>query len=146
MTGALFGTPFFIPLDAVYFALKMFLRTIKFSFVFATGWLMLITLLLCIPGTRLPKVQWHDKIFLDKWIHVFLFLVLVFLWCRAYTIKTKKIFLLITVLCIVYGVVMELVQEYLIPFRSFDLRDMIANSIGAVAGYFISVKRLITDR
>lgn len=104
---------------------------------------MLITLLLCIPGTKLPKVQWHDKIFLDKWIHFFLFLVLVFLWCRTYTIKTKKKFLLVTVLCIVYGIAMELVQQYFIPFRFFDLRDMIANSLGAIAGYFISARRLI---
>ena len=119
------------------------MRTIKFPFVFAAGWLMLITLLLCIPGTKLPKVQWHDKIFLDKWIHFFLFLVLVFLWCRTYTIKTTKKFLLVTVLCIVYGIAMELVQQYFIPFRSFDLRDMMANSLGAIAGYFISARRLI---
>ncbi|HET9744569.1 MAG TPA: VanZ family protein [Chitinophagaceae bacterium] len=124
----------------------MFLRTIKFSFVFAVGWLILITLLLCIPGTRLPKLQWHDRIFLDKWIHIFLFLVLVFLWCRAYPVKARKIFLIITIVCILYGVVMELVQQYFIPFRSFDLRDMIANSIGAAAGYFVSAKRLITNR
>jgi VanZ family protein len=124
----------------------MLLRTIKFSFAFAAGWLMLTTLLFCIPGTKLPKMQWHDKIFLDKWIHVFLFAVLVFLWCKAYVIKTKKIFLSITALCVVYGVVMELVQQHFIPFRSFDVRDMIANSIGAVTGYFISVKRLITKR
>ena len=143
MTGALFGAPFFIPRYAVYFAQKIFLKTKKSSFVFAAGWLMLITVLLCMPGTKFPKVQWSDKIFLDKWIHFFLFLVLVFLWCRAYNLKTKKTFLFITILSIVYGIIMELVQQYFIPFRSFDVRDMIANSVGAVAGYFISVKRLI---
>ena len=145
MTGALFGAPFFISRDAVYFAQNIFLRTIKFSFVFAAGWLLLITLLLCTPGSKFPKVNWHDKIFLDKWIHFILFLVLVYLWCRAYNIKTKKTFIIITILSVAYGIIMELVQQYFIPFRFFDLRDMIANSLGAVAGYFIAAKRLITN-
>jgi len=39
-----------------------------------------------------------------------------------------------------YGIVMEIVQHYFIPFRSFDIGDMIADSIGAIAGYFISVR------
>ncbi len=143
MTGALSGAPFFIPPDAVYFAQKINLRTLKSSFAFAIVWLTLITFLLCIPGSKFPKVQWHNKIFLDKWVHFFLFLVLVFLWCRAYNIRSKRTFFLITILSIAYGIIMELVQQYFIPFRFFDVRDMIANSLGAAAGYFISVKRLI---
>jgi VanZ family protein len=103
-----------------------------------------MTVLFCIPGTSLPKVKWDAKVWLDKWIHLVLFLMLVFLWCRAYSIKTKKIFILITILGIAYGIFIELVQQYLITLRSFDLRDMIANSIGAVAGYFISVKRFLS--
>lgn len=146
MTGALFGAPFFIQRDAVYLAQKIFLRTVNFSFVFAVSWLLLITFLLCIPGTRLPKVQWDDKIWLDKWIHLLLFLFLVLLWCRAYFIKTKKVFILITILSITYGIIMELVQQYFIPFRSFDIRDMTANSIGAIAGYFISIKQFLSKR
>lgn len=144
MTGALFGAPFLFSSPAL-FCTKDHLRANRFPFVFAVLWLLLITVLLCIPGTKLPKIQWHNKIFLDKLIHVALFLVLVFLWCRAYTIKTKKIFISITVLSICYGIMMELVQQYFIPFRSFDLRDMLANSIGALAGYFISIKRFISN-
>lgn len=105
----------------------------------------MITVLLCIPGTRLPKVRWDDNIWLDKWIHLVLFLVLVFLWCKAYITKTKKVFIIITSLSIIYGVAMELVQQYFIPFRSFDYADMIADSVGSIAGYFISVKRFVNN-
>ena len=132
----------FILNHAAYFAQKNFLKTTKSSFVFAIGWLLLITILLCIPGTRLPKVSWSDKIWLDKWIHIFLFLVLVFLWCKACkTIYSKRNFIIVTLLSIVYGIAMEIVQHYFIPFRSFDYDDIIADGLGSVGGYFISVKR-----
>ena len=139
MTGALFGAPFFI----CYFAENIFLKAIRSKIVFSIAWLLLMTVLLCIPGTRLPKINWSSKIFLDKWIHVFLFLVLIILWCRAILRKTKNRFLIITLLGIMYGIVMEIVQHFFIPFRSFDYADMVANSIGAIAGCFISVKRFI---
>lgn len=54
--------------------------------------------------------------------------------------------MLVTILSIAYGIIMELVQQYFIPFRSFDIRDMTANSIGAIAGYFISIKQFLSKR
>jgi VanZ family protein len=42
---------------------------------------------------------------------------------------------------IVYGIAMEIVQKYFIPFRSFDLMDILADGIGCVAGYFFAIKR-----
>ena len=115
---------------------------------FAIGWLLLVTALLCIPGTQFPKITWQNKIWLDKWIHVFLFLILVFLWCRTYlnkhsTSQLKTKFINVTILSIIYGAAMEIVQHYFIPFRSFDYGDMIADTIGSGTGYFISVKRFL---
>ena len=144
MTGALFGAPFLFSSSRFILHKKFSLGIKRSSFVLAAGWLILITTLLCIPGTQLPKMQWDDKIWLDKWIHLLLFAVLVFLWCKAWIIKTKKNFVLITILSITYGIVMEFVQLYFIPFRSFNYADMIANSAGCVAGYFISLKRFPT--
>jgi VanZ family protein len=122
------------------------LRNRKSLFVFAVGWLVFVTILLCIPGTELPKVTWSTKIWLDKWVHIFLFFVLVWFWCKVYrsmdVVNAKKTFIIITVLSIVYGIIMEIIQHYFIPFRSFDFGDMIADSIGAIAGYFISLRRL----
>jgi len=106
----------------------------------------MVTMLLCIPGSTLPKINWPDKIWLDKWVHFFLFLMLVLFWCRAYLIKgskvnVKKIFFTITILSVIYGIGMEIVQHYFIPFRSFDYGDMIADALGSVAGYFFSINR-----
>jgi len=124
------------------------LRTSK-AFIIAAAWLLIITILLCIPGTKLPKINWNDKLLFDKWIHVLLFLILVLVWCWAYSHKkgqrlnAKKIFISITILAILYGVAMEIVQHFFIPFRSFDLADMIADGLGSITGYLISIKRFV---
>ena len=116
--------------------------------LFAVIWLVFVTVLLCTPGSRLPKINWQDKVLLDKWAHVFLFFVMVILWCRVYKsgLEIKKTFITITILSILYGVAMEVVQHYFIPMRSFDVWDMFADSVGAVAGYFISIKRFLKTK
>jgi VanZ family protein len=120
------------------------LKTFNTALVVAIGWLLIITILLCIPGTELPKFKWDNKIWLDKWVHIFLFLVLVLFWCRAYSkIPTdkKNTFVVITILSVLFGIAMEVVQHYFIPFRSFDLTDILGDAVGSVIGYFISIKR-----
>jgi VanZ family protein len=121
----------------------------KFLFFLAIGWLALITILLCIPGTSLPKVGWSDKMLLDKWVHIFLFLVLVWLWCttnkKVDAFKVKRNFITITILSIVYGIIMEIIQHFFIPFRSSDVGDIIADSIGSIGGYFISIRRFLKN-
>ena len=38
----------------------------------------------------------------------------------------------------VYGIVMEVLQHYFIPFRSFDWGDVVADCVGAIVGYMIA--------
>jgi VanZ family protein len=127
------------------------LKHFRTAFLFAFAWLLFVTILLCTPGTKLPRIGWSDEIWLDKWAHIFLFFVLVFLWCRAYikrglAISIKKIFFTIAILSTAYGIGMEIVQHYFIPFRSFDYGDMIADGIGSIAGYIISVNRFVKNK
>jgi len=74
-------------------------------------------------------------------------MILIILWCKAYSHKknlltnNRKIFFQIMILGFLYGILMELVQKYFIPFRSFDLIDIVADGIGCVAGYFFSMKK-----
>ena len=129
-----------------YFRKKSELKKSSLGVAVAIGWLLFLTILLCTPGSRLPKLDWSNKIWLDKWAHIFLFFVLVVLWCRVYLLKKvntalKRIFITILILSVIYGVVMEIIQHFLIPFRSFDYGDMIADAIGSAAGYLASVRR-----
>jgi VanZ family protein len=107
----------------------------------ALTWLIIVTVLLCLPGSALPKENWFDKIWLDKWIHIGLFLVMVYLWClyvSGYEGKKMRYFRQIATYFFLYGVAMELVQKYLIPNRSFDLKDILADGLGCGIGLLIS--------
>jgi VanZ family protein len=113
------------------------------SLFFALSWLIVTTTLLCLPGSAFPQENWFGKIWLDKWIHIFLFGGLVFCWCRAagsFSNRTQKLFMEIALYFILYGVAMELVQKYFIPNRSFDLKDITADTVGCAVGLFFSVR------
>jgi VanZ family protein len=120
------------------------LRRSTVSLLLATVWFITSLVLLTLPGSDLPQENWLDKIYFDKWVHIGMFALLVFLWCwalskRKGTFPGLKIFFLrITVAAIVYGILMEFVQRYFVPGRSFDVTDMIADAVGAFIGFFYS--------
>jgi len=101
--------------------------------LFAVLWLILITVLLTLPGSAFPKENWLNEIWMDKWIHVFLFAVLVFLWAKV----VGKIYPIMGLLAIIYGIGMEYIQLYFVKNRSFDVGDILADSAGALIGTLI---------
>ncbi len=119
------------------------LRKKGVSYAAAIAWFFISVYLLTLPGTKFPKEDWLNKIWIDKWVHIFLFGVLTWLWCRAVTNKAKRIFVLVGLLCTLYGIGMEFVQRYCIAFRSFDGWDIVADAAGAVLGVWYSTRRYI---
>jgi VanZ family protein len=116
-------------------------------FIPAITWFLFTLVLLCLPGSTLPKYPWLAVIHADKWVHIFLFFVLCFLFgwplrSGAYShVQLKKWFLLIALSGIVYGTIMEFVQKYWIPDRSFELGDILADSTGSLLAYFYCIKK-----
>jgi VanZ family protein len=112
------------------------------------GWLIICTVLLCMPGSAFPESSWLDNIPLfDKWVHIGMFAIMTFLICKMAKVldhATKKTFILIALFCFAYGVLMEFVQHYWIPYRSFDGWDMVADGIGATVG--LLAMRVVTRR
>jgi len=113
------------------------------------GWLIFTTILLTLPVSAFPKERWIIKIpMLDKWVHVGMFTIMVVLLCWGYykkklSAKLKHSFIMIGIYCLLYGIIMEFVQKYFVPNRSFDTGDIIADGTGAVIGVMYSVKRYI---
>jgi VanZ family protein len=103
-------------------------------------WAALILFLTLTPGQYLPKVDYWSITSIDKYIHFFIFFVQV--WLLLWGAGQKRPVLLlphyIVPVCmgILFGILIEYIQ-IMIPHRSFDIQDMIANSIGAVLGAFI---------
>jgi hypothetical protein len=108
----------------------------------ATAWLILVTILLCIPGSTLPKDPFLAAIQADKWVHMALFGILCFLFDRimikqglSFKAQTRS-FLLISMAGIAYGVLMEFVQKYWVVNRSFEIGDTVADALGCILAYF----------
>jgi len=104
-------------------------------------WTIFIFILMAIPGNMLPQ---EEKTFipnLDKLVHFTLFGSFVFLWSVYYATKKEKNnnsnsrFTLILIIACLYGIATELMQKYFIPNRDYDIYDILADSIGAVAGF-----------
>ena len=116
----------------------------------AIGWLIFSTILLTLPASAFPKERWYSNIpMFDKWVHMGMFGIMAVLLCwAAYKKKNlqqklKNNFIWLGIFCLAYGIIMEFVQRYFIPNRSFDIGDIIADGAGAVAGVVYSITRYI---
>jgi len=127
------------------------LKRIKPSLLPAAGWFIISAFLFTLPGSAFPKENWLDKIWFDKWAHIGIFIILVALLCWGWLSiekniipkKLRKIFITIGIISLLYGIAVEFVQLYLIRNRSFDIGDIIADTIGCGAGVIYSTKRYI---
>ena len=129
------------------------LKKIKPSFIPLIFWFVISTILLTLPGSAFPQENWLGKIWFDKWVHIGMFAIMTFLGCWGTIPKKKWVdlrklrqsFLIIGLSCLCYGIIMEFIQKYFIPNRSFDGGDIIADAVGCTIGFLYSAKRYIKD-
>lgn len=104
------------------------------SFTPAVGWGILVLYLSITPGDELPDslVALNDK-FLHGFIYFFSAMLL-YLGSIKYDFSNKlssrKMFYIL-LLCVLFGLFIELIQAYFIPRRDGDWKDFVANSLGA---------------
>ena len=100
-------------------------------------WFIISFILLTIPGKQIPTISWMDFYQSDKIVHIIMFFTLCFLFSFAIRGFDKKYSLIayIAIAGLVFGIAMEFVQKYFIPFRSCDVDDMIADGIGCLIAY-----------
>ena len=101
-------------------------------------WAIFIFILSVIPGKQFPRELFIPH--LDKAVHLTFYLVLFVL---GYGAKKNELSILaLSTVCFLYGLLIELIQHYLIPNRFFGADDILANTIGIVFGVLF-VKRII---
>ena len=117
----------------------------------ALVWALFILALCGLPGSDIPRLTFLDWLRPDKIVHLILFGTLSFLLIKGFTgyelnsIWTRYPKIISVVLSSVYGVVIELLQEYLFIDRTGDVYDALADALGAFVGlwfYNYWVKRL----
>lgn len=88
-----------------------------------------------------------DFTYTDKVGHCIAYAVLSFFWMLAIG-KVQRAILIIIVLCILYGIILEVFQG-MTNYRTFDFVDMGANTIGVLIGFlffiFFTKKENLTD-
>ncbi len=106
----------------------------------AIVWALFILLLCGLPGDGLPSSSFFDRLQLDKFVHVFLFMVLVVLlltgFRKQYTFRELRYHAksMVFVIAVIYGVLIEGLQGTVFIDRNFDLLDMGANMVGSFSG------------
>lgn len=114
----------------------------KLILIIALVYFIITVMLLTLPGSDFPKEDFLTKIYFDKWVHIGMFTLLVFLWNWWLTGGKQpasfKRFIIAGTAAFIYGILMEFVQKYWIPGRSFDITDMIADGVGCVMGLLAS--------
>lgn len=106
--------------------------------------LIVATFLFCLPGQEFPHINWLDKIHFDKIAHIGLFSVLVFLWILPPQSrindkqKVKRMYLWIALAFVFYGICIEFIQLNFVPHRSFDVFDIVANTVGCAFGGIVA--------
>jgi VanZ family protein len=103
----------------------------------AVIWAGIIMFLSFIPGEDLPTLSIWEA---DKWAHAFVYAVLsitvinTFIQRRNEGTHWKKAIIFGLILCILFGWCIELIQGQLLPSRTFDVYDLLANFIGCLLG------------
>jgi hypothetical protein len=109
------------------------------------AWTLFTMVLLCLPGSSFAGGEIMFEIpGIDKYVHIILFGCMVLFWGIHYAFRLKdvsdwrKVVILLAILSTGLGIVLEFVQLYCIPDRSFDGFDIVADATGSlVAGLFL---------
>ena len=100
------------------------------------GWVLFIALLTLLPGSAFPGISWNF-LEIDKLVHITVFAIMVFIGTIAFGKNNRRSSWvnigLSLLLAVLYGTSLEYTQA-LIPDRSFDYADLVANYGGCLLG------------
>ena len=111
----------------------------KLLFGLAFGFTLLVTVALLMPITDGPKTAIP---FADKIVHLIINAVLFMVWAsyifsRKTKVKKPPTLALLFGCIFIYGILIEVIQENLIPTRGADFFDVVANVCGLILGSFV---------
>ncbi|OFX48079.1 MAG: hypothetical protein A2046_05880 [Bacteroidetes bacterium GWA2_30_7] len=118
--------------------IKVFVKY-RFSII----WAIIILVLSGLSGDTVAQISFLNIPHFDKIVHAGIYFILcsiIIYESEFFKSKyTAKALSLIALISIMYGIIMELMQEYVFIKRSNDLFDIIANSTGAAFSIFAFV-------
>lgn len=112
---------------------KNLLALKKIVFYLAFGWTVLIAVLCLVSFNNLPSIRVSSA---DKYVHVTFHFVFTLLWGFYFRYRQNEIriytVIRIVAISLLYGIIIEFLQETLTKTRHADLLDVAANFSGAL--------------
>lgn len=105
------------------------------AYIPAIGWTLLIASSSLLPASTFKKFTFNSFFEIDKLIHFILYFVFVLLWsliAEKAMSSLQKFWL--AVVSIAFGVAIELLQSAMALGRSYEINDIMANSVGCFIG------------
>ena len=96
------------------------------------GWTMVAVIVWLSVTPSPPEIELENA---DKFEHLLAYAALTFWFCQLHSARRTQFFFLIGFIAM--GIALEFVQGML-AYRSFDPFDMLANAIGALAGWGVA--------
>jgi VanZ family protein len=123
----------------------LFLKKYLGNIFYSIAWTLIVGILCCMPGSMLPSETHFAIPQFDKLVHISMFGGFVFLWNLYLSTRQGmrndrllRLFFLVFILGVAYGIGMEYTQKYYIPGRDYDEADIIADMLGAGLAYGLS--------
>lgn len=106
----------------------------------AAVWFAISIILLTLPGNDLPQSSLLNLPYFDKFVHLVMFFLLTILFSYPFSkmpappAVKAAIFNKVALYVILYGILMEFIQKFFTSARSFDVIDILFDSLGSVSG------------
>ena len=85
---------------------------------------------------RMPKVEIIRFNNIDKLYHLLAYFTLSSCWLFSFYKKPALKYIII-IFCIIYGIIIEVLQDTLTLYRTGDFNDILSNTIGIVLGLLV---------
>ena len=112
----------------------------KFYFGAAALWTVFVTVCCLVSMHNFDSVPVHDG-YTDKYVHCTFYFIFTVLWYKFFKLANtgsgKKQRLLVFVLAVVYGIFIELCQQFFTKDRSADITDVAANTTGSALAVLV---------
>jgi VanZ family protein len=110
-------------------------------------WLCLMFYMLFSPESGLPKVKLLAIPYFDKFVHLGMFSLFVFLFLidSEYQVRKIRMYIFFIIPCLLFSAFSEIIQYFYISGRSGNIYDFIADFFGIAAGnlfYFLVWKKI----
>ncbi len=92
--------------------------------------------ILCLSLIKVSNIPSMEIKNVDKVYHSFAYFTLAMTWLFTFYKKPEKKYIIV-LLCIIFGIIIEVLQMNLTVYRSGDLLDVLANSLGVLLALLI---------